>query len=102
LIHYLRCTGGASRAERDGHDLSGFPHVRRWLETVLARPAVKRGLSVKVEAAFHVDLKDPKVRAVLFNQRARSLAGRIARANLPRLAVGPRGSAVWVAAATGP
>jgi hypothetical protein len=38
---------------------------------VLARPAVKRGLGVKVEAAFHVDMKDPNVRAVLFNQRAR-------------------------------
>jgi GST-like protein len=67
----IACIGWASRAERHGHDLSGFPHVRRWLETVLARPAVKRGLSVKVEAAFHVDMKDPKVRAVLFDQRAR-------------------------------
>ncbi len=67
----IACIGWASRAERHGHDLSGFPHVRRWLETVLARPAVKRGLSVKVEAAFHVDMKDPTVRAVLFDQRAR-------------------------------
>src|SRR6266511_2971567 len=67
----IACIGWASRAERHGHDLSAFANVRRWLETVLARPAVKRGLSVKVEAAFHVDLKDPKVRAVLFNQRAR-------------------------------
>jgi hypothetical protein len=24
-----------------------------------------------VEAAFHVDMKDPKVRAILFNQKAR-------------------------------
>jgi hypothetical protein len=38
---------------------------------MLARPAVQRGLAVKVEAAFHVDVKDPAVRAVLFNQRAR-------------------------------
>jgi GST-like protein len=45
--------------------------VRRWLNAVLARPAVKRGLSVKVEAAFHVDMSDPQVRAVLFGQRAR-------------------------------
>jgi len=67
----IACIGWASRAERHGHDLSAFANVRRWLETVLARPAVKRGLSVKVEAAFHVDLKDPKIRAVLFNQRAR-------------------------------
>jgi GST-like protein len=67
----IACIGWASRAERYGHDLRGFANVRRWLATVLARPAVKRGLAVKVEAAFHVDMKDPKVRAVLFNQRAR-------------------------------
>jgi len=30
---------------------------------------VKRGLSVKGEAAFRVDMKDPAVRAVLFGQR---------------------------------
>jgi len=67
----IACIGWASRAERHGHDLSRFPNIRRWLKTVLARPAVKRGLSVKVEAAFHVDMTDPKVRAVLFNQRGR-------------------------------
>jgi len=67
----IACVGWASRAERHGHDLSEFAHVRRWLATVLARPAVKRGLSVKVEAAFRVDMADPKVRAVLFGQRAR-------------------------------
>jgi GST-like protein len=67
----IACVGWASRAERFGHDLSGFANVRRWLAVLLARPAVKRGLSVKVEAAFRVDMKDPQVRAVLFNQRAR-------------------------------
>jgi len=67
----IACVGWASRAERHGYDLSGFPNVRRWLQTLQARPAVKRGLSVKVEAAFHVDMKDPNVRAVLFNQKAR-------------------------------
>src|SRR5262247_1802512 len=67
----IACVGWASRAERHGHDMSAFPNVKRWLEALLARPAVKRGLSVKVEAAFHVDMKDPKVRAILFNQKAR-------------------------------
>jgi GST-like protein len=67
----IACIGWASRAERFGFDLSGFPNVRRWLETVQARPAVQRGLSVKVEAAFRVDVNDPKVRAILFGQRAR-------------------------------
>jgi GST-like protein len=67
----IACIGWASRAERHGHDIGAFPHVRRWLDTMLARPAVKRGLGVRVEAAFHVDIKDPNVRAVLFGQRAR-------------------------------
>jgi GSH-dependent disulfide-bond oxidoreductase len=65
----VACVGWASRAERFGQSLADFPNVRRWLETLLARPAVKRGLAVKVEAAFHVDMKDPAVRAVLFGQR---------------------------------
>src|SRR5262245_64422306 len=55
----IACIGWASRAERHGHDLSGFPNVRRWLETVRPRPAGKRGLSVKVDAALHVDTEDP-------------------------------------------
>jgi GST-like protein len=67
----IACIGWASRAERFGQDLSAFAHVRRWRETLLARPAVKRGLSVRVEAAFKVDVNDPQVRAVLFGQRAR-------------------------------
>jgi len=67
----IACIGWASRAERHGHDLSRFSNVRRWLETMLARPAVKRGLRVKVEEAFHVDMTDPKVRDVLFNQKSR-------------------------------
>jgi GSH-dependent disulfide-bond oxidoreductase len=68
----IACVGWASRAERFGQSLGDFPNVKRWLETMLARPAVQRGLAVKVEAAFHVDMKDPAVRAVLFNQRARA------------------------------
>ena len=38
----------------------------------MARPAVKRGMGVRVEAAAQVDMKDPKVRAILFGQRART------------------------------
>jgi GST-like protein len=67
----IACIGWASRAERHGHDLSQFRNVQRWLATVLARPAVARGLKVRVAEAFQVDVQDPNVRAVLFNQRAR-------------------------------
>jgi GST-like protein len=67
----IACIGWASRAERFGQALDSFPHVRRWRDALLARAAVRRGLAVRVEAAFHVDVDDPKVRAVLFGQRAR-------------------------------
>jgi len=67
----IACIGWASRHERQGQDMNNFPHVKRWLDTLLARPAVKRGMGLRVEAASQVNMQDPKVRAVLFNQRAR-------------------------------
>ena len=67
----IACIGWVRRHERHGQDLAEFPHVKRWFETVLARPAVQRGLHVKAEKADEVDMKDPKVQGVLFNQRAR-------------------------------
>jgi GST-like protein len=42
------------------------------MDTILARPAVKRGMGIRIEEAGKVDMKDPNVRAVLFNQRART------------------------------
>jgi GST-like protein len=67
----MACIGWASRYERQGQDMNEFPHVRRWMDTILARPAVKRGMGIRIEEAGKVDIKDPNVRAVLFNQRAR-------------------------------
>ena len=63
--------GWVKLAERMGQNLSDFPHLRRWFETIRARPSVKRALAIRVEAASAVDINDPKVRAVLFGQRAR-------------------------------
>ena len=67
----IACVGWTSRWERQGQDINQFPHVKRWLETLLARPAVDRGIHLRVDAASKVDMKDPKVREILFNQRAR-------------------------------
>jgi GST-like protein len=67
----IACVGWVRLAERQGQDLSQFPHLLRWFETVRARPAVKRAFAIRVAAASAVDVKDPKVRAVLFGQRAR-------------------------------
>ena len=38
--------GWAWRHERHQIDLSNFPNVRRWYETLMARPGVKRGFAV--------------------------------------------------------
>ncbi len=67
----IACVGWVRLAERQGQDLSQFPHLLRWFETVRARPAVKRAFAIRVAAASAVDTKDSKVRAVLFGQRAR-------------------------------
>jgi GSH-dependent disulfide-bond oxidoreductase len=67
----MACVGWVSRYQRQGQDLDEFPHLKRWLETMRARPAVDRGMHVRVEEASQVSMQDPNVRAVLFNQRAR-------------------------------
>lgn len=67
----MACVGWASRWERQGQDINEFPHVKRWLETMMARPAVERGMKLRVEEASKVDMKDPKVQELLFRQRAR-------------------------------
>ena len=67
----MACVGWVRVAERMGQELAEFPHLKRWLEAVRGREAVKRGMGIRVEAASAVDMKDPKVRAVLFGQRAR-------------------------------
>jgi GST-like protein len=72
----MACVGWVRHAERQieregGTAFADFPHLKRWLDTVRARPAVQRGMRIRVEEASRVDVQDPKVRAVLFGQRAR-------------------------------
>jgi len=67
----IACVGWVRLAERQGQDLAEFPHLRRWFETIRARPAVQRAFAIRIPAASAVNPRDPKVRAVLFNQRAR-------------------------------
>jgi GST-like protein len=67
----IACVGWARYWKRQGQDIEQFPNLKRWLERMLARPAVDRGIHIRVEEASKVDRQDPKVRAVLFGQRAR-------------------------------
>ncbi|MDE1566792.1 glutathione S-transferase N-terminal domain-containing protein [Aquabacter sp. P-9] len=68
----IACVGWAKLWERQGQKIEDFPHLKRWLETMLARPAVQRGLAVNAEERQKVDLaKDKDAQRVLFGQRAR-------------------------------
>ena len=68
----MACVGWTNLWERQGQDIEQFPHLKRWLETVKARPAVQRGMALGRELRQGIDMKDPKVQAVLFGQRART------------------------------
>lgn len=70
----MACIGWIIPHERQGQNLDDFPHLKRWFETVMARPAVKRGIEVgRQERARSADLsKDKDAQAVLFGQKART------------------------------
>jgi GST-like protein len=67
----MACVGWVRLYKRLGQDIADFPDLKRWFETLLARPAVDRGSHLRVEEAKAVDVQDPAVRATLFGQRAR-------------------------------
>jgi GST-like protein len=67
----MACVGWIRLMERQGETFKRFPHLKRWLAAVRARPAVERGMHIRVEAASRVDVSDPKVRAVLFGKGAK-------------------------------
>lgn len=68
----IAIVGWAKLWDRQGMDLAEFPHVKRWLDVLLARAAVQKGFAVALELRTANSPQDPKVREVLFNQRARA------------------------------
>jgi GSH-dependent disulfide-bond oxidoreductase len=54
--------------ERMGQDLNEFPHLKRWFDTMKARPGVDRGYAVGRELRQEMSEEAKKV---LFGQRAR-------------------------------
>lgn len=67
----MACIGWARGWERQGQDIGQFPHVERWLGTMLARPAVARGLKVAEELRSPPAQRTPEEHAILFGQKAR-------------------------------
>ncbi|MBX3581333.1 MAG: glutathione S-transferase N-terminal domain-containing protein [Rhizobiaceae bacterium] len=54
-----------------GQEIEDFPHLKRWFDTILARPAVERALVVGQERRNNL-ADDKEAQKVLFGQRARA------------------------------
>ena len=57
--------------KNQGQDLEDFPNLKRWFDTILARPAVERALLVGQERRNNL-ADDKEAQKVLFGQRARA------------------------------
>jgi GST-like protein len=68
----MASVGWVKGHERIGQNLDDFPHLKRWYETLIARPAVERGLAAGADAPNRYNLAtDKDAQAVLFGQKAR-------------------------------
>lgn len=65
----IASVGWVKPYERQGQDLNDFPNLKRWFETIMARPAVQRGLAVGEEKRGNI-AEDKEAQKVLFGQRA--------------------------------
>jgi GSH-dependent disulfide-bond oxidoreductase len=67
--------------ERQGQNIEDFPHVKRWLEAIKARPATVRAYEkAKAVNPNQGGIRTPEERAVLFGQTAASVAHAAAKA----------------------
>ena len=68
----MACIGWVIPHERQGQDLNDFPNLKRWFETMMARPAVERAVAIGRQERERSNLADDKdAQKVLFGQRAR-------------------------------
>ena len=68
----MACVGWAKGWRQYDQDIAEFPHFGRWLDAVMARPAVQRGLALDIPGRKQHDLStDEEARKILFGQRAR-------------------------------
>jgi GSH-dependent disulfide-bond oxidoreductase len=67
----MAAIGWIKAGDRLGIDLADFPHLKRWSERMHARPAVIRGLAVKVDAP-NADPKSPEVQKILFGNASKN------------------------------
>ena len=69
----MACIGWVRPYKNQGQDLEDFPNLKRWFETIMARPAVERAVAVGKEEREKSNLADDKeAQKILFGQRARA------------------------------
>jgi GST-like protein len=67
----MASVGWVRSYKNQGQDLEDFPHLKRWFDTILARPAVERAIVVGQERRSNL-ADDKDAQKVLFGQRARA------------------------------
>jgi GST-like protein len=67
----MASVGWTRSYKNQGQDLEDFPHLKRWFDAILARPAVERALAVGQERRKNI-ADDKEAQKVLFGQRARA------------------------------
>ncbi len=61
--------------ERQGQKIADFPHVKRWLDAIYERPAIKRAYAKAKEVNPNPGgIRTAEERAILFGQTAESIA----------------------------
>jgi GST-like protein len=69
----MACVGWVRSYKNQGQDLEDFPNLKRWFETIMARPAVERAIAVGKEEREKSNLADDKeAQKILFGQKARA------------------------------
>jgi GST-like protein len=67
----IASVGWVRSHKNQGQDLGDFPNLKRWFDTIMARPAVERGVVLGQE--YRRNLADDKdAQKILFGQRARA------------------------------
>jgi GST-like protein len=67
----MASVGWTRSYKNQGQDLEDFPHLKRWFDTILARPAVEQALVVGQDRRSNL-ADDKEAQKVLFGQRARA------------------------------
>ena len=67
----MAALGWVKPYKNQGQDIEDFPHLKRWFETLMARPAVIRGIAVGEDHRRNL-ADDKEAQKVLFGQRARA------------------------------